>query len=310
MTNLIPCLLEQNQKEYPTDRRYQITWRTNEPMSRHTTFRIGGSAALYAVCETMEALAYMVTLCRTNNIRYMVLGCGSNVLFADEGYDGVILSTTGLHEIRVEENILHVQAGASLTAAAKLARDASLTGMEFAHGIPGSLGGAVFMNAGAYDGEMKDIVLESTYLDAATGEIHTLTGEAHQFGYRESVYRAHPAWIILSAKLRLQPGNKDEITAKMDDLMSRRISKQPLEYPSAGSTFKRYPGRYTAQMIDELGMKGWQIGGAQVSEKHAGFIINKGGATCADVLALIGKIQETIYESYGIRIECELIPIR
>ncbi len=308
MTEKLHALIAQIEAYNHIEAKIEI--RQNEPMSRHTTFRIGGSAALYAVCETMEALAYLISLCQANDIRYMVLGCGSNVLFADEGYDGVILSTTGLHEIRVEENILHVQAGASLTAAAKAARDASLTGMEFAHGIPGSLGGAVFMNAGAYDGEMKDIVLESTYLDAATGEIHTLTGEAHQFGYRESVYRAHPAWIILSAKLQLQPGNKDEITAKMDDLMSRRIAKQPLEYPSAGSTFKRYPGRYTAQMIDELGMKGWQIGGAQVSEKHAGFIINKGGATCADVLALIEKIQETIYESYGIRIECELIPIR
>ncbi len=311
MTNLLPWLneLERNQKEYPTDRRYQITWRTNEPMSRHTTFRIGGSAALYAVCETTEAVAYLIGLCRANETRYMVLGCGSNVLFADEGYDGVIVSTTGLHEIHVEENILRVQAGASLNAAAKTARDAALTGMEFAHGIPGSVGGAVFMNAGAYDGEMKDIVLESTYLDTSTGEIHTLTGEAHGFGYRESVYRAHPEWIILSARLCLQPGDKAEITAKMDDLMQRRISKQPLEYPSAGSTFKRYPGRYTAQMIDELGMKGLQIGGAQVSEKHAGFIINKDGATAVDVLALIEKVQETIYESYGIRIECELIPI-
>ncbi len=303
-------MLEQKKNEYPNDRRYQMDWRTNEPMSRHTTFRIGGSATLYTVCETIEALAYLVSLCREYHTKHMVLGCGSNVLFADEGYDGVVISTAGLHDIQVAENTITVQAGASLTATAKIARAHSLTGMEFAHGIPGSLGGAVFMNAGAYDGEMKDIVTESTYLDTETGEIHTLGGEDHHFGYRESVYREHPTWIILSAKLALKSGNREEITTKMDDLMQRRISKQPLEYPSAGSTFKRYPGRYTAQMIDELGLKGLQIGGAQVSEKHAGFIINKGGATCGDVLALVEKIRKTIYENYGIHIECELIPIR
>ncbi len=312
MTDLIPWLekLEQNKIEYPNDRRYRIDWRKNEPMSRHTTFRIGGSATLYAVCHTTEAVAYLISFCKYEKIRTVLLGCGSNVLFADEGFDGIVISTTGLNEICVAENTVQVQAGVSLTVTAKIARDNGLTGMEFAHGIPGSVGGAVFMNAGAYDGEMKQIVAESTYLDTVTGEIHTIRGEEHRFGYRESIYRAHPQWVILSAVLHLAPGNKEEITGKMDELMRRRIEKQPLEYPSAGSTFKRYPGRYTAQMIDELGLKGLQIGGAQVSEKHAGFVINKGGATCRDVLALIDIIKQTIYDNYGIHIECELIPIR
>ena len=216
---------------------------------------------------------------------------------------------TGLTRVQIDDTAIIAEAGASLTAVSKLARDTSLTGMEFAHGIPGSVGGAVFMNAGAYDGEMKNIVLESTYLDTTDGKIYTISGTEHSFGYRESIYRTHPEWIILSARLALSCGNKAEITAKMEDFMQRRISKQPLEYPSAGSVFKRYPGRYTAQMRDEAGLKGTSVGGAQVSEKHAGFIINTGHATSADVTELISLIQKTIEEKYGIRIECELIRI-
>lgn len=311
MTTLFPWIeeLEQKKTENPSDLRYQIEWRENEPMSRHTTFRIGGSAVLYAVCGTKEALAMLVGECRTRGVRYIILGNGSNVLFSDEDFEGIVISTTGMNRVSIEGNAVTAEVGASLTAVSKLVRDASLTGMEFAHGIPGSIGGAVFMNAGAYDGEMKNIVTESTYLDAADGTFHTITGDAHGFGYRESVYRAHPDWIIVSAKLTLQPGDKAEITAKMDDFMHRRIDKQPLEYPSAGSVFKRYPGRYTAQMIDESGLKGTSVGGAQVSEKHAGFIINTGNATCADVTALIERIRNTIHDNYGIWIECELIRI-
>jgi len=311
MTDLFHWMeeLEMKKTEDPSDLRYQIEWRKNEPMSRHTTFRIGGSAVLYAVCKSVDALCMLVSECRTREIPWLILGNGSNVLFADEGFDGVVISTTGLDRVTIEENTIMVEAGANLTAVSKVARDASLTGMEFAHGIPGSCGGAVFMNAGAYDGEMKNIVVESTYLDTAEGTLHTISTEEHAFGYRESIYRSHPDWIIVSARLALSRGNKNEITAKMDDFMSRRISKQPLEYPSAGSVFKRYPGRYTAQMIDEAGLKGASVGGAQVSEKHAGFIINTGSATCADVTELIRQIKEKIYEQFGICIECELIRI-
>lgn len=311
MTDLFHWMeeLETKKTEDPSDLRYQIEWRKNEPMSRHTTFRIGGSAVLYAVCKNVDALAMLAGECCAREIPWLVLGNGSNVLFADEGFHGVVISTTGLDHVVIEENTVTVEAGANLTAVSKLARDASLTGMEFAHGIPGSCGGAVFMNAGAYDGEMKNIVTESTYLDTADGTLHTITAEEHCFGYRESIYRSHPEWIIVSARFALTPGNKEEITAKMDDFMNRRISKQPLEYPSAGSVFKRYPGRYTAQMIDEAGLKGVSVGGAQVSEKHAGFIINTGGATCADVTELIRRIQEKIHGQFGICIECELIRI-
>ncbi len=278
-------------------------------MSRHTTFRIGGSAVLYIVCETVEALAVCINKCREGNIRYMVLGNGSNVLFSDTGFEGVVISMTGMANVKVDGTRITAEAGASLTSVSKTARDASLTGMEFAHGIPGSCGGAVFMNAGAYDGEIKNIVSESTYLDTADGTLHTLTAEDHEFGYRESIYRRHPEWIIVSSVFSLQNGDKAEISAKMEDFMQRRISKQPLEYPSAGSVFKRYPGRYTAQMIDEAGLKGVSVGGAQVSEKHAGFIINTGNATSKDVNTLIDIIQKTIEDKYQIRIECELIRI-
>lgn len=309
MTSLIQWMevLETKKTEDPSDLRYHIQWRKNEPMSRHTTFRIGGSAVLYAVCETVEALVMLIGECRDRGIRYIILGNGSNVLFSDDGFEGIVISMTGLNRVEITDTGIIAEAGASLTAVSKTARDASLTGMEFAHGIPGSIGGAVFMNAGAYDGEMKNIVSESTYLDTTDGTVHTITGEAHDFGYRESIYRAHPEWIILSARISLTRGNKEEITAKMDDFMQRRISKQPLEYPSAGSVFKRYPGRYTAQMIDEAGLKGTSVGGAQVSEKHAGFIINTGNATCQDVTELIEKIRAAIENKYGIRIECELI---
>jgi len=287
-----------------------IQWRENEPMSRHTTFRIGGSAALYAICETKEALCALIMACKRDDIRYIVLGNGSNVLVSDEGFDGVVISTTGLHQIEVMGDTVLAQAGASLTATAIKARDQGLTGMEFTYGIPGSVGGAVFMNAGAYDGEMQQIVRSSSYLDAKDGTIHALTGEAHAFAYRDSIYRSHPDWIILESTLQLQVGDKTAIGEKMEELMRRRIEKQPLDFPSAGSVFKRYPGRYTAQMIDEAGLKGKSIGGAQVSPKHAGFIVNTGGATCRDVLALIELIQNTIYKKFDVHIACELIEIR
>ena len=218
-----------------------------------------------------------------------------------------MISTARLRCIRVEGNTLYAGAGASLNACANAACEAGLTGMEFAFGIPGSVGGAVFMNAGAYGGEICQILTESICYDGKDGTVKTLLADEHHFGYRHSVYRDHPDRIVLSASFALQPGDKTAIRAMMDDLMSRRMSKQPLEYPSAGSAFKRCEGRFTAQMIDEAGLKGFSIGGAQVSEKHAGFIINRGGATSADVRGLIAHIQRELKKRFEVDICPEIV---
>ena len=295
---------------YPQNTDRKIEYRMNEPMSRHTTFRIGGSAALYTNCFDAESLAWLIRVLKKNETKYFILGNGSNVLFADEGYDGVVIDMTSLHKVRLDGTLLYCEAGCSLSLLAKTALEYGLTGLEFAYGIPGTCGGGVYMNAGAYDGEMAFVVVESTYLDPHTGEFHTIRGEEHKFAYRHSIYHDHPEWIIVSVVLSLKEGIKEEISAKMKDFMERRKSKQPLEYPSAGSVFKRYPGRYTAQMIDEAGLRGYQIGDAQVSEKHAGFIINRGKATCADVTALIMYIKDVIAEKYGVHIECEVIQVK
>ena len=199
-------------------------------------------------------------------------------------------------------------AGASLSAVCKTARDASLSGLEFAYGIPGSVGGAVVMNAGAYGGEIKDVLLLSEYLDPGTMEIRSVPLKDHAYGYRDSVYR-HTDRIVLSASFRLKPGRQEDIAAAMSDYASRRVSKQPLEFPSAGSVFKRPKGHFVGQMVEESGLKGFRIGGAEVSEKHAGFIVNRGGATCRDVLALVEHIRETVRKNYGVELECEIIHV-
>ena len=219
------------------------------------------------------------------------------------------MSLGNICAIKVIENRIIAEAGASLNLVCKTARDKELSGLEFAYGIPGSIGGAVFMNAGAYGGEMSQVVAQSTYLSLDDMTVHTIPLSAHEYGYRESVYR-HNNWLVLSAVMELKKGEYDKINAAMNDYMSRRIDKQPLEYPSAGSVFKRYPGRYTGQMIEECGLKGYSIGGAQVSEKHAGFIVNKGGATSTDVLALIEHIKNEVYKKFDCCIECEVIHVK
>ncbi len=284
-----------------------ITAKQDEPMARHTSFRIGGLVRLYAACPTVNALCTLIRFCRECAVPYIVLGNGTNVLFSDEGYDGVVIATGAMESIVLDGDTLTCDAGVSLTAASKAALGYGLTGLEFAHGIPGTCGGAVVMNAGAYDGECAMVLAESTYLDAATGEIHTLSNAAHGFGYRQSVYKSHPSWIVLSVKWSLQRGDPVAIQTKIDDFMSRRTAKQPLMYPSAGSVFKRYPGYFTAKLIEEAGLKGCRIGDAQVSELHAGFIINRGHATAAEVKALIDMITEKIYRERGIRIEREVL---
>lgn len=285
----------------------RILAKQDESMAQHTSFRIGGPVRLYAACPSVDALCTLIRLCRKNAVPYIVLGNGTNVLFSDAGYDGVVITTGAMQSIVRDGNTLICDAGVSLTAASKAALAYALTGLEFAHGIPGTCGGAVVMNAGAYDGECAMVLAESTYLNAENGEIHTLTNHAHAFGYRQSVYKLHPSWVVLSIKWALREGEPSAIRTKIDDFMTRRTTKQPLMYPSAGSVFKRYPGYFTAKLIEEAGLKGYRIGDAQVSELHAGFIVNRGHATAADVKALIETITEKIYQERGIRIEREVL---
>ncbi len=296
-------------ERYNANRGNTVIIKLSEDMSRHTTFRIGGFADLYLIPQNIPALTEICRIIKENDIKHCFLGNGSNVFFDSDGYNGAVVSMSALSDVKIDGNTVTAEAGASLTALSKLARDNSLTGLEFAYGIPGSIGGAVYMNAGAYGGEIAQILTESTYLNTDTLEICTMRAEEHAFDYRHSAYQGTNK-LILGAKFLLSEGNRDEISIAMDDYMSRRISKQPLEYPSAGSTFKRYPGRYTAQMIDECGLKGYTVGGAQVSKKHAGFVINKGGATSSDVLSLIEHIKSEIFKKFGVIIECEVIHVK
>ncbi len=302
-------VLDRLLKEYNDGHENRITVKYSEPMSRHTTFRIGGPADLYLIPQNVESLVDLCAMTRELGVRVFFLGNGSNVLFDDEGYRGAVVSLGGLNGITQDGETITAGAGALLSAVSKKAKDYSLTGLEFAYGIPGSVGGAVYMNAGAYGGEIAHVLCDSTYLDLKNHTVHTIPQSEHCFGYRESIYRKNP-YVVLSASFRLKEAKRDEIEAVMNDLMTRRITKQPLDFPSAGSVFKRCPDRFTAQMIDEAGLKGYRIGGAEVSEKHAGFIINKGGATSSDVLALIDHIKKVIAERFGCDIECEIIYVK
>ena len=248
---------------------------------------------------------------RERGIPFLLLGNGSNMLVADAGIRGAVVCTTELDEVRIGEDgyTLTAEAGALLGRVARRAQRAGLTGVEFAGGIPGSVGGAVFMNAGAYDGQMAGVVEQTEYLDEA-GETHTLTGEEHGFAYRGSVFRAHPDWTVVRSTLRLQPGDPAAILDKMNDFAQRRRDKQPLNFPSAGSTFKRPEGYFAGRLIEDAGLKGVSVGAAQVSEKHAGFLINRGGATCDDMLRLIELVQQRVREQFGVQLECEVRIIR
>ena len=279
----------------------------SEPMAQHTSFRIGGPADYYAEPSTAKVMSEVLHAADACGIPYFVIGRGSNLLFADNGFRGLVVATTSMRGITVEGESVIAEAGATLTAVAKAAEEHSLTGFEFANGIPGSVGGAVFMNAGAYGGEIGHVLSESTCINMASGTFEHISLEEHRFSYRHSIYREDPSRLVITATLRLQKGDPAAIRVTMEDLMNRRITKQPLEFPSAGSAFKRCNGRYTAQMIDEAGLKGTTIGGAQVSDKHAGFIINRGGATAADVLKLIEFVQGEIRRIYGAEIEPEIV---
>lgn len=288
---------------------HSVAFLTDEPMSLHTTFKIGGAASVFVMPATDGELMTSYNKAKELGINVYILGKGSNVLFDDSGFDGAVISTLNLDSIAVNDDRITCGAGYSVTALSRIALENSLSGLTFAYGIPGSVGGAVYMNAGAYNGEITNVLESTLYFDTSDGEVKTLTHDEHKFGYRYSVFKNHPEWIILSATFKLERGDRGTLKAEMDDFMDRRRTKQPLEYPSAGSVFKRYPGRYTAQMIDEAGLKGASVGGAEVSVKHAGFIINKGGATCRDVLDLVNLIKITIKDKFGIEIECEIIHV-
>ena len=276
-----------------------------EPMKKHTTFQIGGPAEIFVQPRSLGAFLTVFTAARATGAPLTVVGRGSNLLGSDAGVEGIVLCTCGINGVRVEGNHIRAEAGATLAQVAQAALHAGLTGAEFAAGIPGTVGGGVFMNAGAYDGQLADLVTQSVYLDE-TGASRVLRGEEHRFGYRMSAYKEHPDWVVMEAEFALQPGDPAQIRAKMDDFARRRREKQPLNYPSAGSTFKRPEGYFAGRLIEDAGLKGASVGGAQVSEKHAGFVINQGNATCADVAGLIAHIQQTVYEKFGVRLECEV----
>ena len=282
-----------------------VPCRTHESLAAHTTFRIGGPAALAAFPETAAQVRAVLDACRREQLPCALVGNGSNLLCPDEGFSGCVLFTAAMKNVTVNETVITAGAGAALASVCCTARDAGLAGLSFAYGIPGTVGGAVSMNAGAYGGEIGDRILTVTALDADTGELRTYTREDCAFGYRTSAFIG-THHIVLEATLSTDPGDPAAIRAEMEDITARRREKQPLEYPSAGSAFKRYPGYFTAQLIDEAGLKGYTVGGAQVSEKHAGFIVNRGGATCEDVLTLIDAIRAKIRALHSIEIEPEI----
>ena len=277
-----------------------------EPMKNHTTFRIGGPAEIFVTPGSIGEVRDIIAVCRKQAVPYYVMGNGSNLLVSDRGYEGVIIQIfKEMNEIRIEGDTVAAQAGALLSAIANRALEEGLAGFEFASGIPGTLGGACIMNAGAYGGEMKDVVREVTLL-TPEGEIRDVPGEQMEFGYRTSM-AARTGAVILAARIRLRRGDQEAIRARMEELREKRVSKQPLEYPSAGSTFKRPEGYFAGKLIQDAGLRGFTVGKAQVSEKHCGFVVNKGQATAADVAELMRRVSDKVEEQFGVRLEPEVM---
>ena len=282
-----------------------------EPLAPHTTFRIGGPAAFWLAPADSGQLRQMLALCREHGVRRYLLGNGSNTLFSDAGYDGAVIDLRGLNTPLTAEPqpdgsvILTAPAGLTLGRLCAEAQARSLAGLVFACGIPGTVGGAVYMNAGAYGGEMKDVLTGVTYLDSELS-VRTLPVDALALGYRTSIFEQHPDWCLLSASVRLTAGDSAALLAQMQELLQRRREKQPLEWPSAGSTFKRPQGAFAGQLIDQCGLRGLRVGDAQISEKHCGFVINRGHATCADVLALTRQVSAIVQQKTGYVLEREI----
>ncbi len=278
----------------------------NEPMSKHTTFKIGGNASLVVYPENEEQISEIVKTAKTAGIRLITVGNGSNLLVDDDGIDAcVMILDEHFSDIRlIDDETVYASAGAMLIKVCRFAYENGLSGLEFAYGIPGTCGGGAFMNAGAYGGEMKDVLVKCSHIDK-DGNIGCLENDDLKLSYRHSAYYENDC-IITGLYLKLKKGDKAEIKEKMDDLISRRRNKQPLEFPSAGSTFKRPEGYFAGALIEECGLRGRSVGGAQVSEKHCGFVINKGGATCKDVLELCKICSDTVYDKKGVKLEMEI----
>ena len=276
-------------------------------MSKYTSFRAGGKVAALVEVENKEQLKAVLRFADEENIPHLLIGNGSNTLFKDSGYQGLVIKLGDYFNYLAEESDTRLRIGASmlLSTAAKMALEESLTGMEFASGIPGSIGGAIFMNAGAYGGEMKDIVASVHAVSPDGRDEKDFTNEEMQFGYRSSILQQN-GWIATDVTFNLTTGNKEEIAAQMKDLNARRNAKQPVNYPSAGSTFKRPEGYFAGKLIEDAGLKGLTVGGAQVSTLHSGFVINKGGASATDILQLIALVQNTVYDKFGVMLEPEV----
>lgn len=283
----------------------EMKWLKDEPLSKHCSFRIGGPAKRMAFPRTTEETVILSGILLDNGARTITLGNGTNILFPDEGLDAAVVSTAELARIeRTGDTKISAEAGVSLSRLATFAWREGLTGLEFAHGIPGSVGGGVVMNAGAYGGALSDVIAEATGL--WNDGVRTLSSEALSLSYRHSIFTEQPEAVVLRASFRLERGDAESIKARMDELMEKRKASQPLEYPSAGSTFKRPEGHFAGALIEQCRLKGTRVGGAEVSVKHAGFVINTGGATCADVLALIELIQSRVFGETGVRLEPEV----
>ncbi len=275
----------------------------NEPLSHHTTFKIGGPARVFLDAHTPDSAVSAFNTLKEHGTSPFVLGNGSNILASDDGFDGVVLKLS-CNKITVEGKRILAEAGAILSSVANVAHKNALSGLEFAHGIPGTVGGAVVMNAGAYGGEISNVLIKSCFM--SQDGVFEIENNEHDFGYRNSIYKQNPAFTVLSAEFELQYGEPCEIASKMRELSVKRRDKQPLEFPSAGSVFKRPEGHFAGALIEQCGLKGYSVGGAVVSEKHAGFIINRGGATAKDVHTLIEHIQNVVLKETGVSLECEI----
>lgn len=276
-----------------------------ELMKNHTSFKIGGEVDFLATPENFSEIKDLIKTCKENGVQYTIIGNGSNILVGDEGIAGVVIKiSSGLTSVKIDGNLIYAEAGVLLSTLANKVKLESLTGLEFASGIPGTLGGAIYMNAGAYGGEMKDVVKKVGYLDS-DGEIREISGADAGFGYRKSIF-VDSDKIILYAELELEKGDIEEITKTMLDLNQRRKDKQPLNFPSAGSTFKRPEGYFAAKLIEDSGLKGYSVGGAKVSEKHAGFVVNFDNATASDVKKLMEDVKNIVLEKFGVELEPEV----
>ncbi len=277
----------------------------DEVLAPHTTFRIGGPCVAMVLPHDVETVVKVLKLLRETETPYFVMGGGSNLLVADRGYDGIVIKTSRLNQLIIDGTKLTAGAGNPLGRVAVAAARASLSGLEYAHGIPGTVGGGVCMNAGAYGGEMSQVVVESRYA-TADGEVRTLSAGEHNFAYRDSFFLQNRDCILLDTTFALAPGDSESSFERMRELWERRKSTQPLEYPSAGSMFKRPPGYYAGKLIDDCGLRGLAVGGAMVSTKHANFIINTGNATADDVIRLIEKVREAVLARFGVEMHCEV----